>query len=110
MIGKEAMRPSSFVWKKRVVKRCNVKKDRRPLCIPESDSLNVSADSFCIDQGEDPTSKACFAKAQGPRLGESKSSYFFMKTGLLEWSQLVVPSVCSKQILRVGHEAVLAGC
>ena len=95
-------------------------KDRRPLCVPEADSLNVSADSFRIAQRENPILRTCFAKAQGPRLGDSKSSYFFKKWGLLnrhfqrregqdEWSQLVVPSVYRKQIMRIGHEAILSG-
>ena len=95
-------------------------KDRRHLYVPEADSLNVSADSFRIAQGEDPTLKTCFAKAQGPLLGDSKSSYFFMEAGLLkrhfqrregqeECCQLVVPSVYRRQILRVGHKAILAG-
>ena len=94
--------------------------DRRPLCVPEADSLNVSVDSSRIAQWEDPTLKACFAKVQCFQLVNSKSCYFFLKAGVLkrnfqrrkgqeEWSQLVVPSVCRRQILRLGHKAILAG-
>ena len=54
-------------------------KKTRPLCVPEADFLNVSADCLRIAQGEDPT-----LKTQGPRLGDSKSSYFFIKAGLLK--------------------------
>ena len=64
----------------------------------------------------EPTLKACFAKAQGLRLGDSKSSYFFMKAALLKrhfqrregqekWSQLMVPSVYRSQILGVKRAA-----
>ena len=96
-----------------------MKKRKRLLCVPEADSLNGSAESFRISQGEDPTLTSCFAEAQGPRLRDAKSSYFFTKEDLLnrpfqrregqeEWSQLVVP-LYRWQILRVGREANLSG-
>ena len=35
--------------------------------------------------------------------------YFQRREGPEEWSQLMAPSVYHRQILRVGHEAILAG-
>ena len=92
----------------------------KPLKVALSEGLGATAEEFKVAQGEDDTLKPCFARAKDPHEDDKGNGWFEERDGFLfrhytrkedgsSLQQLVVPTKFRKEVLRLGHESVLAG-